>query len=141
MTIQLKIAENEEQRLIEEARRQNVSPEQYVESLLQMALHVSESSARIHVDPEKGPRIAGTRIKVVDIAIVGAREGRTPHDVAVAFPHLSLAQIHAALSYYYEHKAEIDAAIERTLTELDRLKSESEPSPFELRMRSEGRIP
>ncbi|MDX1946386.1 MAG: hypothetical protein SFU86_13375 [Pirellulaceae bacterium] len=28
-----------------------------------------------------------------------------------AYPHLSLAQIHAALAYYYDHQQEIDQQI------------------------------
>lgn len=32
----------------------------------------------------------------------------SPDDIIVALPHLTLSQIHDALSYYYEHKQEID---------------------------------
>ena len=35
----------------------------------------------------------------------------TPDEIVNAHPHLKLEQVHAALSYYYEHQAEIDNKI------------------------------
>ncbi len=57
------------------------------------------------------PRIAGHRITVQDIAIWHERLGRTPDEIAAEYG-LSLAAIYAALSYYFDHRAEIDRAIE-----------------------------
>ena len=42
------------------------------------------------------PRIAGTRIKVSLIAILSERNRMTPDEIVEAYPHLSLAQVHAA---------------------------------------------
>ena len=65
------------------------------------------------------PIIAGTRIKVSQIAIYYEKMGYTPDDIVRAHPHLTLAQVHAALSYYYDHIREIDRQIacERQLAE------------------------
>lgn len=57
------------------------------------------------------PRIAGHRIKVADVAVWHERLGRTPAQIVAEYPQLSLAKVHAALAYYYDHKAEIDADI------------------------------
>jgi len=58
------------------------------------------------------PRIAGTRIRVLDIAVLHVYEGLSLEEISsTIYPHLTLAQIHAALAYYYEHRAEIDASI------------------------------
>jgi uncharacterized protein (DUF433 family) len=54
------------------------------------------------------PVIAGTGIRVLDIAVRYEIMGMTPEDIIVALPHLNLSQVHDALSYYYEHKQEID---------------------------------
>jgi len=65
----------------------------------------------IAIEPElKGetPVIAGTRTKVMDIVIRYEHGGMTPDQIVEQFPHLTLAQIHDALSYYYEHKSELD---------------------------------
>lgn len=70
------------------------------------------------------PVIAGTRIKVSQIAIEYERMGWTPDEITQAHPHLTLAQVHDALSYYYDHIKEIDAQIlegERFVEELRRL--------------------
>jgi uncharacterized protein (DUF433 family) len=57
------------------------------------------------------PRIAGTRIKVSLIAILSERNRMTPDEIVEAYPHLSLAQVHAALAYYWQHRDEIDQEI------------------------------
>ena len=57
------------------------------------------------------PVIAGTRIKVEQIVVEYERLGWSPDEVIQAHPHLTLAQIHDALSYYYENAAEINAAL------------------------------
>lgn len=54
------------------------------------------------------PVIAGTGIRVLDIAIRYEVMGMSPEDVVIALPHLNLSQVHDALSYYYEHKNRID---------------------------------
>jgi len=57
------------------------------------------------------PRIAGTRIKVSLVAILSERNRMTPDEIVEAYPHLSLAQVHAALAYYWEHRDEIEQEI------------------------------
>lgn len=52
--------------------------------------------------------VDNTRIRVLDIAVLD-RAGQTPAEIRAAYPALSLAQIHAALSYASEHEAEITA--------------------------------
>jgi uncharacterized protein (DUF433 family) len=54
------------------------------------------------------PIISGTGIRVLDIAIRYEVMGMTPEDIIIALPHLTLPQVHDALSYYYEHKNEMD---------------------------------
>lgn len=54
------------------------------------------------------PVISSTGIRVLDIAIRYEVMGMTPEDIIIALPHLNLSQVHDALSYYYEHKHEID---------------------------------
>jgi uncharacterized protein (DUF433 family) len=56
------------------------------------------------------PRIAGRRITVQDIVIWHEWMGRTADDIATEYD-LTLAEIYAALAYYYDHPQEIDEAI------------------------------
>ena len=39
------------------------------------------------------------------------KQGDTPEEILEAYPNLSAAQVYAALSYYYEHRAAIDEVI------------------------------
>ena len=65
------------------------------------------------------PCIRGTRIPVWVLAAMH-RQGDTPEEVLEAYPNLSAAQVYAALSYYYEHRAEIDAVIAAQNVDHDR---------------------
>jgi uncharacterized protein (DUF433 family) len=56
------------------------------------------------------PCIAGTGLRVADIAMASLFHKRSPDEIAADY-ELSLAQVHAALAYYYAHKDEIDADI------------------------------
>jgi uncharacterized protein (DUF433 family) len=54
------------------------------------------------------PRIAGHRIAVTHIKAWRQMRGMTEAEISEAFD-LPLQAIYAAMAYYYEHKAEIDA--------------------------------
>ena len=56
------------------------------------------------------PRIAGHRITVQNIVIWHEWIGRSADEIATEFG-LTLADIYAALAYYYDHRSEIDEAI------------------------------
>jgi uncharacterized protein (DUF433 family) len=58
------------------------------------------------------PRIDGTRIRVEDIANNYEHWGMSPDEICDAYPGITLAQVHAALAYYYDHREEILAEIE-----------------------------
>lgn len=54
------------------------------------------------------PKIKGTRIPVWIVAGWHVL-GQSVDDIVALYPHLSAAQVHDALSYYYDHRAEVDA--------------------------------
>jgi len=56
------------------------------------------------------PVIKGSRFPISSI-IQNHRRGLSVEDILHEFPHLTPAQVYDALSYYYDHRAEIDAAI------------------------------
>ena len=54
------------------------------------------------------PRVAGTGVTVR--RIVGwYKQGLTPEEITTEIPHLSLAQVYAALTYYHANREEIAA--------------------------------
>ena len=56
------------------------------------------------------PIIAGTTLRVQDVAAHHIYRHYTPDELAYQL-EISLAQVYAALAYYYEHKEEIDAQL------------------------------
>jgi uncharacterized protein (DUF433 family) len=62
------------------------------------------------------PRIDGTRISVEHIAgYVNA--GVTAAEIVEDLPHLTLAAVHDAISYYFDHKEDLDRGIEENSLE------------------------
>jgi uncharacterized protein (DUF433 family) len=75
------------------------------------------------------PRIAGHRITVQNIAIWHDRLGRSADEIASEYD-LELADIYAALAYYFAHREEIDRSIR-----------ESEAFVQELRRQTPSKLP
>jgi uncharacterized protein (DUF433 family) len=57
------------------------------------------------------PVIRGTRIGVRHI-VEWDRLGHNADEIVAMYPHLTHAQVHDALSYYFDYKSEIDRLIE-----------------------------
>jgi uncharacterized protein (DUF433 family) len=51
-----------------------------------------------------------TRVRVKNIVAL-LKEGKTPEQMLVEYPSVNLAQVHAALAYYYDNPGEIEAAL------------------------------
>jgi uncharacterized protein (DUF433 family) len=59
------------------------------------------------------PVIVGTRFPVRSVVTNIYRLGSTPEEMAEAWPYLTLAYIHDALSFYHDHRSLIDSAIRK----------------------------
>ena len=57
------------------------------------------------------PRIAGRRITVQDIVVWHERMGMSADEICAEYD-LSLADVYAALAYYFDHRVDIDQRIE-----------------------------
>ena len=71
------------------------------------------------------PRIAGTRVRVQDI-VVWTEQGQSPDEIFTSFPHLSLADVHAALAYYHDHRRQIDEDLRRAEELVDQMMANPE---------------
>lgn len=49
------------------------------------------------------PRIAGHRIRVQDVVLWYGHLNLSPDDIVDRYPSITLADVHAALAYYYDH--------------------------------------
>ena len=85
-----------------------------------MAIVIDIGSLITSSDEVRGgrPRVAGTGVTVQ--RIVGwYKQGLTPEEITTEIPHLSLAQVYAALTYYHANRdaIETDMAAEDAETE------------------------
>ncbi len=80
------------------------------------------------------PHILGHRIKVQHVAIWHERMGMTPEEIVATYPTLTLPAVYAALSYYHDHRAEIDADIEADERFVAEMKAQAGPSKLQQRL-------
>jgi len=57
------------------------------------------------------PRIRGSRISIRTIATLHLA-GESAQEIAATYPQVGLAAVHDAISYYLDHRPEIDSEIE-----------------------------
>jgi len=95
--------------LKERAAEAALTPEQLADEVLRRELSPAHPHIEV-VTMAGGPTavVKGTRIPV-SILIGYVKMGETPQDIVTkALPGLTLAQVYDALSYYYDHQAELD---------------------------------
>ena len=83
----------------------------------------------IDLDERDIAYVTGTTIKVAWIVVDALTWGLTPAAIQENYPQLSLAQIHAALAYYYDHQTEIDAQMAASDAEYEQLRADH-PNPM-----------
>src|ERR1700693_5002063 len=69
--------------------------------------------SQIEIDDQGVAWIPGANTKVIEVVLDKLAYGWSPEEMHLQHPHLSLAQIHAALAYYYEHQEQLDSDIAR----------------------------
>ena len=80
------------------------------------------------------PRIAGTRITVEDIVLMHLRLGQSLTEITSKYD-LSLAAVHAAMAYYYDHRTEIDRSIEEDEVFAEAFRRNN-PSPLQEKLKN-----
>ena len=75
---------------------------------------------------ERGtPRIAGTRIRVQDVFVWHELQGQSADEIVSRFPQLTMADVYAALSYYWDHRDEIQRDMQAESDLVTRLRQQS----------------
>ena len=78
-------------------------------------------ASQIEIDDQGVAWIAGANTKVIEVVLDKLAYGWSPEEMHFQHAHLSLAQIHAALSYYYEHQEQLDSDIARRRKEVEKM--------------------
>ena len=69
------------------------------------------------------PHIVGSTVTVSDVAVAHLYHRQDADGIAEWYG-LGLAQVYAALAYYYDHKAEIDQQIRATILQSESMKEQ-----------------
>ena len=101
----------------------------------------SITTTHIEIDERGVAWITGANTKVIEVVLDKLAYGWSPEEIHFQHPGLSLARIHAALTYYYDHQAELDIEIMRQLKEVDAYADAATDSPGRRRLRERGLRP
>jgi uncharacterized protein (DUF433 family) len=99
---------------------------------------MSAATARHYPHVEQGaqgePLIAGTTMKVIELVMAQRAHGFSPEELSFQHPYLSMGQVHGALAFYWDHRATLDAEIERTRAKVQQERSDAADSPLAQRL-------
>lgn len=98
----------------------------------------SAATAYRHIilDEQGVPWVEGSNTKVVELIAEVKAYGWSPEELAYQHPHLSLAQVHSALAFYWDHQYEIDTDLERRRDLAKRIEAEVGAHPLVEKLRS-----
>ncbi len=90
------------------------------------------ATSKQHIESRSGvcggkPCIAGTRIRVQDIYVCHELRGMTPDEIVDSYPTITLADVHAALMYFWDHPDEIKQQIKADEEFVAALKAKAGP--------------
>jgi hypothetical protein len=78
------------------------------------------------------------RIRVALIVMDYLAHGWSPDEIVRQYPYLRLAEVHAAMAYYYDHQDVIDREIEAETREAEEALRQAANSPLRVRLRAKG---
>ena len=95
---------------------------------------ITEILPHVRRDSKGVAWVDDTNVKVIEIVQSKQAYDLTPEELREQYSHLSLAQIYAALAYYYDHKDELEADIARRAKLADELRAQTEDRTLQTRL-------
>ena len=89
------------------------------------AMNLSATTAPLSTDEAGGMRVGDTRVSL-DSVIFAFDDGATPEEIVQQYPTLDLAEVYAVVSYYLQHRAEVEGYLERRRTQRRELRNQVE---------------
>lgn len=74
-------------------------------------------------------RVTGSRV-ALDLIVHHYQQGEAPEDIHEAFPSLKLADIYAVISYYLNHRAEVEEYLRQQALKAEEMRQMIEASPY-----------
>jgi uncharacterized protein (DUF433 family) len=78
------------------------------------------------------------RIRVAQLVMDYLAHGWSPEELCRHQPHVTPAEAHTAMAYYYDHQNEIDAEIRTEVSDNRAARATAPLTPFESRMQAAG---
>jgi uncharacterized protein (DUF433 family) len=97
-----------------------------------------------HIEKVEGDSARLTRlprIRVSQIVTDYHNHGWSADEIVIHYPHLTLAEVHSAMAYYFDHQAEIDDEINKEQRLIENARQNTPPTPVEVRLRAQGFLP
>ncbi len=99
---------------------------------------VSTAYAHIVVDDHGVAWVEDANTKVVELVAEAKAYGWSPEELAYQHPHLSLAQVHSALAFYWDNRDAIDRDLMRRQDLAEALRLEAGEHPLLQKLRARG---
>jgi uncharacterized protein (DUF433 family) len=99
------------------------------------------SYPHIELNEESVPILSGTTTKVLEIVQDHLAHHWNAEDIQRQYPYLSLAQIYAALAYFYDHEQEVEQEISRRLQRVQEIRDRREDAAFQAKLRQGKKLP
>src|SRR5216684_7623312 len=90
-----------------------------------MSLAVEISPIPLRADEQGVMRVGETRVRL-DTLITAWKQGESPEQIVENFDVLELADVYAVISYYLNHRVEVEAYLEHSRDEAERVRAEME---------------
>jgi uncharacterized protein (DUF433 family) len=94
----------------------------------------------VELDEKNVPLIAGTTMKVIELVQAHLAYGWSPAELHLNHRYLTMSQIHSAFAYYWDHKQELDADMQRRFEYAEKLRLEAGESQAAKKLRAQGLI-
>jgi len=86
-------------------------------------------STHIRLDKSGVAWLDSTNVKVIEVILDHLAYGHSPEEIQLQHPHLSLAQVYAAFTYYYDHQRELDSEITQRYRKVEALRKKATHQP------------
>jgi uncharacterized protein (DUF433 family) len=98
-------------------------------------MKAAETISHIVRDKQGAAWIDGKNVKVVEVVLDHLSYGWSADAIHEQHPDLSLAEIHSALAFYYDHTRELEAEIAEQEKKVKNLRGTANGASFQRRLR------
>jgi uncharacterized protein (DUF433 family) len=90
-----------------------------------MSLMISTDSPPLARDDSGVIRVGGTRVSL-DSVVIAFLDGATPEEIVQQYPSIDLADAYSAVTYYLNHRQEVEAYLNERKTQREIIRAEVE---------------